>query len=190
MDGYDELIRRLRARMESSASRERSLDWRAADAIEALQIRVAELERESAHLRDENSVVRDVDIPPEIVSQPDTETPAVRFLSIQEAADLLNMSYSTVFARRRQLGFRQIRRVWRITLDGLKKATSGEVEQRQEPIIRDGGQYIGIADPRSSYRSPLARQAARELDELLKAGPKRRRNRDGYLSNPQSYWER
>jgi excisionase family DNA binding protein len=178
MDGYDELIRRLRARMERSTSRERSLDWRAADAIEALQIRVAELERGSAHLRDENSVARDVDIPPEIVAQPDTETPAVRFLSIQEAADLLNVSYSTVFARRRQLGFSQIGRVWRITLDGLKKATSGEVEQRQEPLTHHDDQSAGITDPRSPYRSPSARQAAREFEELLRIRTKRQRHRE------------
>ncbi|MCA8080862.1 helix-turn-helix domain-containing protein [Burkholderia cepacia] len=160
--------------MELSASRERSLDWRAADAIEALQIRVAELERERAHLRDENRVARNVDIPPEIVSQPDTETPAVRFLSIQEAAELLNVSYSTVFVRRRQLGFFQIGRVWRITLDGLKKATSGEGEQRQEPLTHHDGQSAGITDP----RSPSARQAAREFDELLRIRTKRQRDRE------------
>lgn len=45
---FDELIRRLRARMKGSASRERSLEWRAADAIETLQARVVVLEQEKA----------------------------------------------------------------------------------------------------------------------------------------------
>ncbi|MGS0968195.1 hypothetical protein ACVCIH_13170 [Burkholderia glumae] len=51
MDGYEDLIGLLRARVGSNSSRKLSLDWRAADVIDALQARVAELEQENARLR-------------------------------------------------------------------------------------------------------------------------------------------
>ena len=176
-DGYDELIRRLRARMEGSASRERSLDWRAADSIEGLQARIAELERENRHLRDEGRVVRDVSVAGEVVPQIDepseVSSAVARALSIQQAAALLNVSYATVFAHKRNLGFFQVGRVWRVTLDELKAATSGSAEQRSAPAGRDRDQSGRVADPRLPYESPSARQAAREFDAQVKSRRKR-----------------
>lgn len=129
MDGYDELIRRLRARMEGAASRERSLDWCAADAIEGLQARIAELEQENMHLRREDRETRAVGNASEAARQvdkpPETSSTIARALSIQQAADLLNLSYATVFAHKKNLGFIQVGRVWRVTLEELKAAMSG-----------------------------------------------------------------
>lgn len=179
-DGYDELIRRLRARMEGSASRERSLDWRAAGVIEELQARVVELEQENAHLRDEGLAERDAITTPEGMPPVD-ESPVASAapaapaaaLSIQQAAALLNVSYATVFAHKRNLGFFQVGRVWRVTLEGLKAATSGSALQQSAVADRVRSPSGRVADPRSSYLSPSARQAARELDALLKNRRKR-----------------
>lgn len=47
---FDNLVRRLRARVERSASREQSLDWKAADAIDHLQAECARLAAENKRL--------------------------------------------------------------------------------------------------------------------------------------------
>lgn len=176
-DGYDELIRRLRARMEGSASRERSLDWRAASAIEVLQARVAEVEQENARLRDEGRAMRGADVVPVVVPQADEPQKAssavARALSIQQVADLLNVSYATVFAQKRNLGFFQVGRVWRVTLEELKAAISGPAEPQSTPEKRDERPNGRVADPRSPYQSPSARQAVREFDALVKSRRKR-----------------
>lgn len=176
-DGYDELIQRLRARMEGSASRERSLDWRAAGAIEELQARVVELEQENARLRDESLAERDTSTTPDgmppVDESPVASGAPAAALSIQQAAALLNVSYATVFTHKRNLGFFQVGRVWRVTLEGLKAATSGPSEPQSTPVQRDKRPDGRVADPRSPYLSPSARQAAREFDELVKSRRKR-----------------
>lgn len=58
MDKFDDLAKRLRARVERSASRERSLDWKAADAIDHLQAECERLAVESKRLEVENRSCR------------------------------------------------------------------------------------------------------------------------------------
>lgn len=127
MSKFDGLVRRLRARVDRSASREQSLDWHAADPIDHLQAECARLAAESKRLAAEtrssqSSVVAaerhvatlPVQPPPDVVAPELYAAPPVRALSLQEVADLLSLSYSTVFENRRALGFFQVGRQWRI----------------------------------------------------------------------------
>ncbi|QUN42430.1 hypothetical protein KEH56_24320 [Burkholderia cenocepacia] len=194
MNKFNDLVRRLRARADRSASREQSLDWRAADAIDHLQAECARLAAEGKRLAAEtrssqSSVVvaeRHVAILP-VQPQPDVGAPElhaaqpVRALSLKEAADLLSLSYSTVFENRRALGFFQVGRQWRIWPETLRE----EMGRRTKKLSSTD---IGI-DPslppdwipplRPQTLSPSARQAEKELDALLKSlkpAAKRRQN--------------
>lgn len=173
---FDNLVRRLRARVERSASREQSLDWKAAEAIDHLQTECARLAAETRSLQREaveaeRHAVTATAQPPADVRVPEPHAAsAAPALGLQEAADLLNVSYSTVFANRRALGFFQVGRQWRIWPETLRE----EMERRTK---KSSSTDIGI-DPslppdripsfRQQALSPSARQAAKELDALLK----------------------
>ncbi|WP_175656487.1 helix-turn-helix domain-containing protein [Burkholderia ambifaria] len=194
MSKIDDLVRRLRARVERSASRDLSLDWKAADAIEYLQAECARLTAESKRLAvDARSPPKQTataaggaaSLPVQPVADvgvPDSHAAApARALGLQEAADLLNVSYSTVFANRQALGFFQVGRQWRIWPETLRE----EMGRRTK---KSSSTDIGI-DPslppdripplRPQTLSPSARQAEKELDALLKSlkpAAKRRQN--------------
>ncbi|HDR9274767.1 TPA: helix-turn-helix domain-containing protein [Burkholderia vietnamiensis] len=174
---FDNLVRRLRARVERSASREQSLDWKAADAIDHLQAECAKLaaavqslQREAAEA--ERHVTSAPAQPPADVGVPEPHAASTAVaLGLQEAADLLNVSYSTVFANRRALGFFQVGRQWRIWPETLRE----EMERRtKKPSSRTPGidsrlQADRIPPFRPHSLSPSARQAEKEFDALLKA---------------------
>ncbi|WLE60307.1 helix-turn-helix domain-containing protein [Burkholderia plantarii] len=172
MDNLDELVRRLRARMKGSASRERSLDWRAAEAIEALQARVAELEQENGRLQaakpDLATTARDAVSLESAGTSSEASTFMARALSLQDAADLLGVSYGTVFENRRKLGFTQVGRQWRIWPDVLRET----LKSRAEPQERRSYRVDGTLPRDSISREAVGRivdpqKAAREFDELL-----------------------
>ncbi|WP_175872695.1 helix-turn-helix domain-containing protein [Burkholderia sp. BCC0397] len=184
---FDHLVRRLRARVERSASREQSLDWKAANAIDHLQAECARLVAETRSLRREMGEVErhaaaapaqppmDAGVPESLAA---STAPA---LGLQEAADLLNVSYSTVFANRRALGFFQVGRQWRIWPETLRE----EMERRTKkpsskpPGIDPSLPPDWIPPLRPQTLSPSARQAEKELDALLKSlkpAAKRRQN--------------
>lgn len=184
---FDNLARRLRARVERSASRVQSLDWKAADAIDHLQAECARLEAETRSLRREraeaerHAATAPAQAPADVGVSESHAASTAHALGLQEAAELLNVSYSTVFANRRALGFFQVGRQWRIWPETLRE----ELGQRtKKPSSTD----IGI-DPslpadripplRQHRLSPSARQAEKELDALLKVlkpEAKRRQN--------------
>ncbi|ACR28362.1 helix-turn-helix transcriptional regulator [Burkholderia glumae] len=106
-----------------------------------------------------------------------TDTPEVA-LTLQQVADRLQLSYSTVFAMRRQIGFRMPgSRLWRVWPSDLARLS----EKRNNPTrlsLRVGGdgecQFANIKNP-ASGTSISARQTARVLDDLLKPAIERRR---------------
>lgn len=112
----DVLVRRLRARVERSAIREQSLDWKAADAIAHLQAECTRLVAETQSLQREvveaeRHAATAPEQPPADVGGPEPHAASTAHaLGLQEAAELLNVSYSTVFANRRALGFFQVGR--------------------------------------------------------------------------------
>lgn len=180
---FDNLVRRLRARVERSASREQSLDWKAADAIDHLQAECARLEAESRSLRKEaaeaerHAATAPTQPPADVGVSESHAASMAHALGLQEAAELLNVSYSTVFANRRAMGFFQVGRQWRIWPETLRE----EMERRTKkpsslpPGIAPRLPADRIPPLRPLSLSPSARQAQKELDALLKAHkPKKR----------------
>ncbi|MGQ7937316.1 helix-turn-helix domain-containing protein [Paraburkholderia sp. D1E] len=101
-----------------------------------------------------------------------------RAISLREAAALLRVSYGTVYARRRELGFFQIGSVWRIWPEKLKEVTQDYNKRRPAQTEREETSCLS-----ESAKAPTpgmlisARQAEAELDRLL--GPatgRRQRN--------------
>ncbi|WP_124645628.1 helix-turn-helix domain-containing protein [Burkholderia ubonensis] len=180
---FDNLVRRLRARVERSASREQSLDWKAADAISHLQAECARLAAEARSLQREAEGAARLAVtapaqPPADVGVLETHAASTApALGLQEAADLLNVSYSTVFANRRALGFFQVGRQWRIWPETLR-----EKLERRPKTLSSSGPGIDLrlpADRMPSLRprslSQSARQAQKEFDTLMKSTIQRRR---------------
>lgn len=92
-------------------------------------------------------------------------------LTLQQVADRLQLSYSTVFSMRHRIAFRMPgSRVWRVWPTELAALT----EKRNNPTrlsLRVGGENAcQSADVKlvGSGISTSARQAAKELDDLLK----------------------
>ncbi|WP_144410539.1 helix-turn-helix domain-containing protein [Burkholderia thailandensis] len=168
--------------MERSASREQSLDWKAAEAIDHLQTECARLADEARSLQREVAEAERYAAsapvqPPADVGVPEPHAASTaRALGLQEAADLLNVSYSTVFANWRALGFFQVGRQWRIWPEKVRE----ELGRRKKKPNSTG---LGI-DPhlppdripplRGHRLLPSAEQAAKELDALLKPEIERR----------------
>lgn len=93
-----------------------------------------------------------------------------RALTLQEAADRLRLAYSTVFAKREQIGFRLPgSRVWRVWPSRL-----AELTEKRSNVTR---LHLRVGEDRecqsAKTQSPAytgltsARQAAKELDALL-----------------------
>ncbi|WP_442793991.1 helix-turn-helix domain-containing protein [Paraburkholderia sp. HD33-4] len=94
-------------------------------------------------------------------------TASERALSLKEAAELLGVSYSTVYAHKKEMGFFQIGSQWRVWPEKLRFATEynstrpARTERRSKKCQSEG------ATARTSGTSTSARQAATELDNLL-----------------------
>ncbi|WP_186233584.1 helix-turn-helix domain-containing protein [Burkholderia gladioli] len=168
--------------MKGSASRERSLDWRAADAIETLQARAVELEQENARLRGADQAC--VEAPGEHVPLdqpamvPEVVKPLVRALSLQDAAELLGVSYGTVFENRRKLGFSQVGRQWRIWPDVLRESLKNREAQGERRSYGVDGTLPRNSISREAVDRILdPKKTARELDELLATLKDKRRQR-------------
>ncbi|KFG92363.1 hypothetical protein GQ56_0137700 [Burkholderia paludis] len=158
--------------MGGSSSRERSLDWRAADAIEMLQARAVELEQENARLRAVNQARAEVPDDRAPLEQPEmareAAVPLVRALSLQDAAELLGVSYGTVFENRRKLGFSQVGRQWRIWPDVLRESLKNRATPQERRSYRVDGTLPRDSISREAVNRIIDPQkAARELDELL-----------------------
>lgn len=175
MDKFDDLARRLRARVDLSANRQKSLEWKAADAIDQLQARNEALEAESKRLDAGTRPLHEESRAPEPEEQreaaPRETRPApARALDLREAAALLNVSYSTLFTHKEAMGFFQVGSQWRIWPEQLRQRTSGSTASK--PVTTEAPQQR----PRQQAdvkRSPVpqlpmsARQAAAELDKVL-----------------------
>ncbi|MEI6117652.1 MAG: hypothetical protein WCP99_24190, partial [Burkholderiales bacterium] len=90
-------------------------------------------------------------------------------ISLQEAAAVLNLSYSTIFARRFEIGFRipgsRIWRVWPSTLSNLSnqaKLIPLSLRAVEEKVCQSSNTHCQALG--GSISLP---QAARELDALL-----------------------
>lgn len=91
-------------------------------------------------------------------------------LTLKEVAELLDLSYSTVFDKRYQIGFRLPgSRIWRVWPADLGKLRPQVPEPR--PLISAGD--------RTTIPSPTVkatrREAGKELDRLLAMRPPKRR---------------
>ncbi|WP_175850010.1 helix-turn-helix domain-containing protein [Burkholderia cepacia] len=178
----DNLVRRLRARVERSASREQSLDWKAADAIDHLQAECARLEAETRSLwRERTEAERHAATapaqPPADVGVSESHAASTAYaLGLQEAAELLNVSYSTVFANRRALGFFQVGRQWRIWPETLREELGQRTKKlsSSEPRIDPGAPADRVQPLRPHSLSQSARQAQKEFAALLKPAIERR----------------
>ena len=101
-------------------------------------------------------------------------------LGLREAAELLRVSYGTVYAHRLELGFFQVGSVWRVWPERLKECTEPKSDaQSTEAVERDCGtrarERSGTA---ATFGTSLsARQAEIELDKLLAQTIPRRRKR-------------
>lgn len=97
-----------------------------------------------------------------------------RALSLKEAAELLGVSYSTVYAHKEQMGFFQIGNQWRVWPDKLKFATEYNPNRPARTEPRSKKCQSGSAMARTSGTSTSARQAESELDNLLVRPTERR----------------
>jgi excisionase family DNA binding protein len=193
MSKFDDLTRRLRVRVKLSANRERSLDWKAADAIDQLRARNDSLEAENKRLDAENRFLREKNRAPavdaenrddpqqiapaehcvEIRERPMTPPLCAHALSLKEAADLLNVSYSTVFAHKHEIGFFQIGNQWRAWPETFREMTS--VKAGAEPLM--GAPSGSRRSEEKAYTIPLsALEASKKLDERLARKPRKSRS--------------
>lgn len=97
-----------------------------------------------------------------------------RALTLKEAAALLGVSYSTVYAHRLEMGFFQVGNQWRIWPDRLKVATEYNPNRPARTDPRSKKCQSENAKVRTSGTSISARQAANELDSLLVRPTERR----------------
>ncbi|WP_155753899.1 helix-turn-helix domain-containing protein [Burkholderia cepacia] len=172
----DNLVRRLRARVERSASREQSLDWKAADEIDHLQAECARLEAETRSLRREvaeaerHAATAPAQPPADVGASESHGASTAHALGLQDAAELLNVSYSTVFANRRALGFFQVGRQWRIWPETLREELGQRTKKSssREPRIDPRASADRMPPHRPHSLSPSARQAQKEFFALLK----------------------
>lgn len=97
-----------------------------------------------------------------------------RALSLKEAAAMLGVSYSTVYAHKESMGFFQIGNQWRVWPEKLKTATEYNPNRpaRTEPRSKKCQSEGAMA--RTSGTSTSARQVESELDNLLGRRTERR----------------
>lgn len=181
MNNVDNLVRRLRARVSQSANRERSLDWTSAEALEKLQARNVQLREErdevkrerakrikAATTQAETTDVEDASPQDEPIAR-EAPPSMSRALDLKEAAALLAVSYSTVYAHRKALGFFQIGNQWRIWPETLREMTERGAAT-ESPTALEPTRSSGAAKPASLHELPdsvRAASAEKELDELL-----------------------
>ena len=85
-------------------------------------------------------------------------------LTLKEVAELLGLSYHTIFEKRYQIGFRLPgSRVWRVWPADLEKLRPQAPPPRPSITVRDYGAPL-VHQP---FRTPAAREASKELDRLL-----------------------
>jgi hypothetical protein len=93
-------------------------------------------------------------------------------LSVQQVADLLHLSYATVYEKRKAMGFFRLpgSRVWRITRQRLAQLTETNENRPRLSLRVDGENACQSAKIKNPVSTSLtsARQAAKELDVLLK----------------------
>jgi len=91
-----------------------------------------------------------------------------RAITLKEAAELLNVSYWTVYEHRISLGFFKVGGCWRIWPQRLTEMSTGYNERRPAQADERGKKWES-----ESAKAPMpgistsARQAAVELDKLL-----------------------
>ncbi|WP_198388475.1 hypothetical protein [Burkholderia ubonensis] len=105
-------------------------------------------------------------------------------LTLQQVADRLQLSYSTVFAMRKQIGFRMPgSRIWRVWPSSLASLSEKRNNLTRLSLRVGGDNACQSADVKAPGfgLSTSARQAAKELDALLKqrTGAQRRNTTTG-----------
>ncbi|MGG1947062.1 excisionase family DNA-binding protein [Trinickia sp. NRRL B-1857] len=97
-----------------------------------------------------------------------------RALSLKEAAALLGVSYSTIYAHKEEMGFFRVGSQWRIWLEKLKSATEYNSD-RPARTEQEGNKCQSVSvKARTSGMSTSARQVEAELDRLLGRPTERR----------------
>jgi excisionase family DNA binding protein len=97
-----------------------------------------------------------------------------RALTLKEAAALLGVSYSTVYAHKVEMGFFQIGNQWRIWPEKLKLATEYNSNRPARTEPRSKKWQSEGATARTSGTLTSARQVETELDRLLERPTVRR----------------
>ena len=97
-------------------------------------------------------------------------------LTLKEAAALLGVSYSTVYAHKLDMGFFQVGNQWRIWPERLKAPAEYNSDRPARTETRSEKCQSVSATGRTSGTSISARQAAAEFDKVLEQlkGRKRR----------------
>ncbi|MGZ0008655.1 helix-turn-helix domain-containing protein [Burkholderia gladioli] len=107
-------------------------------------------------------------------ARPSSSVPA---LTLQEAADLLSVSYSTVYSRKNELGFFKIGGIWRVWLSDLKDATVRLSEQTQAVAARDDPARSAASIPHPQERSAML-EIQRQYEELTRPRSRQQRKQD------------
>ncbi|WP_091996157.1 helix-turn-helix domain-containing protein [Paraburkholderia lycopersici] len=120
--------------MTRSTNRENSLDCRAADAINQLQANNEALEAENRRLEAENRTLREGKLVPAAEAEQQVEAQDALLalapaLGLRKVAELLGVSYTTVYVHKEKLGFFQVGNQWRVWPEKLKEMTSGSPPQ-------------------------------------------------------------
>lgn len=97
-----------------------------------------------------------------------------RALSIREAAQLLRVSYATVYAHKKQLGFFRVGAAWRVWPEKLNELAGGYNDTRPARTERESKSCLSESAA-VSISLTSARQAERELDALLEPATARKR---------------
>ena len=97
-------------------------------------------------------------------------------LTLKEAAALLGVSYSTVYAHKLDMGFFQVGNQWRIWPDRLRTPTEYNSERPARTEQRSEKCLSVSAKGRTSGTSISARQAAEEFGKVLEQVTGRKRS--------------
>ncbi|WP_407946163.1 helix-turn-helix domain-containing protein [Paraburkholderia nemoris] len=95
-------------------------------------------------------------------------------LSLKEAAALLGVSYSTVYAHKEEMGFFQIGNQWRIWPGSLKSATEYNSNRPARTEQENTKCQSVSAKARTFGTSTSAHRVENELDRLLERPTERR----------------
>ncbi|MEX3961653.1 helix-turn-helix domain-containing protein [Paraburkholderia sp. EG286B] len=195
MDEIDDVVKRLRRRAARGGNETESLNYRAAANVLARfqrercktasdeqsnaeptvstrapleqnsTVHVVLLEREPVDSMAGSQEAQDAAVPE---SPPRVPAITERALTLKEAAELLHVSYWTIYEHRISLGFFKVGGVWRVWPDKLREATASTNSPQPAPAEKENKPC-----PSTSAKAPMpgtsisARQAANELDKLL-----------------------